>query len=418
MSDILYFLLFCLSAYSTVRLFAYLIIANLHTLRTVEPVARVGYYRPRISVVIPAHNEELSIVRTLDSVVHSRYPRSRLEIIVADDGSTDTTAQLVQNYIAVHGHKTRIHLITQPNRGKAGALNHATQTCATGQLVMVLDADSLLDPDCLRRSASYFKDPHVVATASNVNIIHNGTLLSLAQRFEYLLSHHLKRTNTALGMEYIIGGVGSTFRRRTLKQVNFYDTDTMTEDIDLTLKIIANSSKQDKVVFAADAITYTQPVQTYFALAKQRLRWRYGRMQTFWKNRRLFLATDKRYSRLLTWYLLPSTLIYEFVIVLEPVIVTATLLYCLFTASIWPFLILVLFYGLIGLSCVWASAHLKLQEQLRLSLFVPFIYLLIFIIVTVEYITAFQSLRKLHMIPTSLASRHTTWVSPPRINSP
>ena len=414
MIDVLYFMLFCASVYCTIRFFAYIIIANIHALYRHEPTSRRPYYRPRISVVIPAHNEELSIVRTLDSVVASNYPKSRLEIIVANDGSTDNTAHLVRSYIRSHPHTAKIQLITQPNRGKAAALNNVIQHHASGQLVMVLDADSLLDPYCICNSVSYFTNPLVVATASNVNIVENGTVLGLAQRFEYLISHHMKRTNTALGMEYIIGGVGSTFRRKILKQVRFYDTDTLTEDIDLTLKIIVTGSKQHRVIFAVDAITHTQPVQTYGALVRQRLRWRYGRMQTFWKNRRLFLSVDKKYSRLLTCYLLPSTLIYEFTIIVEPLVIIGTLMYCIVTGTIGPFVSLTLLYILVSLSCIWASQHLNRREQIRLSLYAPLVFALTYVIVTVEYITAVQSLRKLHKIPRSIGRHHTTWVSPQR----
>ena len=78
---------------------------------------------------------------------------------------------------------------------------------------MCLDGDSTLAPDAVAKSVAYFRDKRVVATASNVNIIPNGTILGLVQRFEYLICHQMKKAQSAFNVEYIIGGIGSMFRR-------------------------------------------------------------------------------------------------------------------------------------------------------------------------------------------------------------
>lgn len=412
-TEILITIILLTAVYSTGRLTLYILLSNIHLIRERRTVGP-KYYRPKLSIIIPAHNEAAVIERTLRSVANANYPRSRLEVIVANDGSTDQTAKIVRSFAAKNRKLINIKLRTRPNRGKAEALNYATKKLATGQLIMCLDADSIIDKDCLVNSVKYFYRSNIVATASNVNVIENGTLLGLAQRFEYLMSHHMKRTNTQLGIEYIIGGVGSTFRRSILGSVNYYDSDTMTEDIDLTLKIIQTGNKQNRVVFAADAITYTEPVQTYGALIKQRFRWRYGRMQSFWKNRSLFFNPNKNYNRLLTFYLLPSTLVYEFVIITEPIIVIVFAAYAIVTGDISSLLTLMAVYGAIGSLCIWSSDSLDTRTKLRLSRYIPLVFILIYWIVIIEYITAAKSLAKLHAIPRIKNATKTTWVSPKR----
>lgn len=394
-----------------VRIFVYLIVANVHAARKTAPAKR--HRLPKLSVIIPAHNEERCIIRTIESVCQSSYTKNKLEIIVADDGSTDKTAELVRAYIQRHKNH-RIRLVSRPNQGKASALNHAMTHHATGELIMVLDADSTVDSLCLANSVRYFQDERVVATASNVTIRDARSLLGLAQKFEYLLSHHMKRTNTALGMEYVIGGVGSTFRRDALEYVSYYDTDTLTEDIDLTLKIVAKNPNKWRVVFAPDAITYTEPVQTYCALVKQRFRWRFGRIQTFYKNRRLFFSSDTRHSKLLTWFLMPTTLLYEVGIIIEPVLLVGLLAVAITTGSLAPLISVMVFYAIIGLNCIWASVHLERKEKVRLSLYTPIIFVFVYILITVEYITAIQSFMRWHHVPRSLRQKHRTWVSPAR----
>ena len=404
--------LFLVSVYSIVRLTLYVVVSNYSAS---QPTKRRYIRYPKLTVVIPAHNEELGIERTLRSVLAAEYPRNRLQVIVADDGSTDSTSEIVQEFIRKYRGSARVEMRSAPNRGKAEALNQAIKKRATGELIMVLDADSTINHKCLKNSARYFLDKSIVATASNVRIVGNGTIIGLAQKYEYLISHHMKRTHTVLGMEYIIGGVGSTFRREILDEVNYYDSDTMTEDIDLTLKIITKGTN-NRVVFAADSIAYTEPVQTYRSLVRQRFRWRYGRMQTFWKNRKMFFNTNKRYSKLLTWYLMPTTLLCEILIVVEPLVVLGMAWYSVVTSNYLPLISIMVMYIILTIVSIWAGNDRTITnpERWKLTLYSPALFLLIYGMVTIEYITAFQSIIRWKNIPNSLSINHTTWVSPER----
>jgi biofilm PGA synthesis N-glycosyltransferase PgaC len=236
-----------------------------------------GWYYPSVTVIVPAHNEETVILRAVESVYRSNYPR--LDVIVVDDGSDDGTLDLVRRFQANHG-QGRLRVLTQPNQGKAVALNHAIDQ-AYSDLVMVLDADSLLDVNAVSEIVNYFRDPAVGMVASNVKILRGRGILNLAQRFEYLVGHRLKRSLTAYNCEYVVGGVGSTFRRATAVEIGCYDTDTMTEDIDFTLKMIRYGDRSRRVMFAPHAISYTESVLTFHQLVQQRFRWKFGRLQAF-----------------------------------------------------------------------------------------------------------------------------------------
>ncbi len=416
MTDYIFALLVCLTIFNILRLVFYATASNLQTIR--EHKARLDnqgkYYRPFVSVIVPAHNEGEVIERTLRSLINSNYPKSRLEIIVANDGSTDDTAKRVRSFAARHRKQATIRLVTRPNRGKAEALNYAIRRRSKGSLVMCLDADSLVHQDCIKNSVRYFRDKEVVATASNVNIIEDGTLLGLAQRFEYLFSHHFKKAHSYANMEYIIGGVGSTFRRTIIQQVEYYDSDTMTEDIDLTLKIIRLGNKKHRVVFAGDAITYTEPVQTYGGLMRQRFRWKFGRMQSFYKNRQLFFSSDVRYTKQLTMFLLPMTVVYEIFMLLEPLVIAYVVYVCIVSGSVETVMWAAATFITLLTMNIWASDHLDRLDRLRLTAYAPAMYVMLYGLIIVEYMAGLKSAVGVKNIARSMTNGKTTWVSPTR----
>ena len=232
----------CVAIVNLLRMTLYLVGADVYAIRKARSKDRALYYRPSVSLVVPVHNEGVVVERTLASLLEIDY--DTLQIIVADDGSVDDTPARVRAWKEERDPDDVIEVFTQPNGGKADALNNAIRAMATGELVMCLDGDSILAPDAVTKSVAHFRDPRIVATASNVNILPNGTLLGLVQRYEYLISYHMKKAHSMFNVEYIIGGIGSMFRRSTLDDVGLYDTNTMTEDIDLTMKIIAQKGNR------------------------------------------------------------------------------------------------------------------------------------------------------------------------------
>jgi cellulose synthase/poly-beta-1,6-N-acetylglucosamine synthase-like glycosyltransferase len=303
----------------------------------------------------------------------------------------------------------------QPNGGKAHVLNNAIREMATGELVMCLDGDSVLAPDAVRKLVAHFRDPRIIASSSNVNILPNGTLLGLVQRYEYLICHQMKKAHNAFNVEYIIGGIGSMFRRSVLDEVGFYDTNTMTEDIDLTMKIIARKGSRDRsIAFAHDSIAYTEAVPSFRSLVRQRYRWKYGRLQTFYKNYRLFFSTDEKHSRVLSWFFLPFALWQEVVYLVEPVIVTVVVAIAIYYHSPWTLLSAMIIVSGYVIFNILGTAHLSRRDKALLSMMAPVMYVLLYILSVVEYIALLQSIVRLPRLRESISGEQVTWTSPER----
>jgi poly-beta-1,6-N-acetyl-D-glucosamine synthase len=349
-------------------------------------------YRPTIDIIIPAHNEELCVVKTVESVLRSTYPK--IHVIVVDDGSTDSTYAKLR-YFKRKTKEQRLTIVHQKNGGKASAINNALRKYAKSNLVMVLDADSQLHLNAIANMTQHFRDRKVVAAASNVKIIDDYRLIGLAQRLEYLISYRNKRALTVLNMEYIIGGVGSTFRRRVVESVNFYDTDTITEDIDFTLKLIAQrGNKSSRIIYAADSIAYTEAVMSMKAIIKQRFRWKYGRLQSFMKHKRLFFSHSGRFDKRLTWLNLPYALFGEFALLLEPVLLTFVVVMAFLYGDSKSLLSVYLIITVYVVLNVWGESTETWKSKARLIISVPVAYALMYLLTIAEYGALFQSLKK------------------------
>jgi poly-beta-1,6-N-acetyl-D-glucosamine synthase len=388
----MYLLIALLSLLNFARVTAMLIGADIYDLRQMrrmqQPKKRA--YRPLITVIIPAYNEEAGVIRTVQSVLQSRY--TNMQLIVVDDGSKDKTYAKLRNF--QRRHRGALTVVRQQNAGKAAAINRAVTRHAQGSLVMVVDADSLLHKDAITNMVAHFRDRRVLASAANVKIIPSRTVLGIAQQFEYLISYRMKRALTVANMEYIVGGVGSTFRRSALLRAGLYDTDTMTEDIDLTVKLIHQyGNKKYKINYAADAIAYTDHVLRFKSLIKQRYRWKYGRFQTLIKHRNLFLNNSKKYDKRLTWYQLPYALVGEFVLLLEPLLV-GYILYVVFryadiTSMVSVYAVVTAFVFLM----VSGEETETYKTKLCLIACLPAVYILMYILTAVEFAALVQSLR-------------------------
>jgi cellulose synthase/poly-beta-1,6-N-acetylglucosamine synthase-like glycosyltransferase len=394
--------------------------------------------KPLVSVVIPAHNEAKVIKRTLASVAASTY--KNLEIIVVDDGSTDKTQQAVRSYITklpsmktgtylarsnrsdkLKRHHFRVSLdnkkfmlVTQKNQGKAAAMNNAIANHVKGKYTMCLDADSILDPYAIERAVRYFDDKSVTGVASNVRVLDNHTFLGRLQRFEHMIGYRSKKFYNIINGEYVVGGVGSTYRTNVLKQIGMYDYDTLTEDIGLSLKLIAKrGNKKSRVVYAPNVVAYTEGVQSFKALFKQRLRWKMGSIQNLIKHRSLIGNTDfSKYSRALTLYRLPMSLIGELMLLIEPF----TVGYVIYlSVSLHTLNILIGAYVTITLYIMltlWPDEHLETKEKLKMSLQAFQIYALLYVMDVIQVLAAVTSLINYK----KLFKRNTkqTWISPAR----
>jgi len=267
-------------------------------------------YKPQVTVMIPAYNEESVIVDTVRSALASLYPK--LEILVIDDGSTDHTAELVRSNF---GRDPRVRLLLQPNRGKPAALNHALSE-ATGEIVVSIDADTIVDPEAVPRLVRHFVNPKVGAVAGNVKVMNRNKWLTRWQALEYITSQNLeKRAFDLLNCIPVVPGAAGAWRTDLLRANGGFSGDTVAEDTDLTLTIRRNGWK---ILYDEDAIGRTEVPDTVDALIRQRFRWTFGTLQAVWKHRD---AVGKPRYGTLGWVAIPNIFLFQIILPLvSPVI--------------------------------------------------------------------------------------------------
>lgn len=368
---------------------------------------------PLVTVLIAAHNEEKVIERSLSSLAKSSYPN--LQVIVVDDASSDATSQIVRDYIKAHPHQGVELLHEAKNVGKGGALNHALRDRARGEFAMTLDADSILDRDTIKNAIAYFDDPTIIGVAANVRIIEEPTILGVLQRFEHMVGYRSKKTYSLTKSEFVIGGVASTYRMDVLRQVGFYDTDTSTEDIGLSIKIISqHGNRHRRIIYAADVTASTEGVASLRALFRQRYRWKFGSLQNIIKYRHLILNLDRRFTRRLTWYRLPMSLLSELVIFLLPLVWGYVVYVCIHDQNLQILLGAYLTITVYMLITLWFDEHLHFRDRIRLSFYAPVVYFVFYIMDIVQFVAIVRCLVKSRHLLKKDAS-HSTWVSPERV---
>src|SRR6202041_3399196 len=234
-------------------------------------------YKPNVTVLIPAYNEEAAIVNTAQSALACDYPK--LEILVVNDGSTDRTAELVN---ANFSREPRVRLISQPNRGKPAALNHGLAE-ASGEIIVSIDGDTIVDPEAIPRLVRHFADPKVGAVAGNVKVMNRNRWLTRWQALEYITSQNLeKRAFDLLNCIPVVPGAVGAWRSDLVRSCEGFSKDTVAEDTDLTITIRRSGWK---ILYDEDAIGHTEVPETVEALIRQRFRWTFGTIQAVWKHR-------------------------------------------------------------------------------------------------------------------------------------
>jgi cellulose synthase/poly-beta-1,6-N-acetylglucosamine synthase-like glycosyltransferase/peptidoglycan/xylan/chitin deacetylase (PgdA/CDA1 family) len=232
-------------------------------------------YLGPVSVIVPAYNEAANIAATVRSLVGNDYPR--LEVIVVDDGSTDATADIVTR-LRLPG----VYLIRQDNAGKPAALNTGIRH-ARGDLLVLVDGDTVFQPDAVGRLIQPLKDPRVGAVSGNTKVANRRGLLGRWQHLEYVIGFNLDRRmfDIARCMPTVPGAIGA-FRRAAVQDVGGVSAQTLAEDTDFTMAVIRAGWQ---VVYEPAAVAWTEAPATLRQLWRQRYRWCYGTMQAMWKHR-------------------------------------------------------------------------------------------------------------------------------------
>ena len=225
----------------------------------------------KITFMIPAFNEEKHIKKCIDSILNLDYPRKNIKTIVVNDGSTDRTKEICEEY----ERKGLIKLINQKHSGKASALNHALKFVKTN-FVATLDADSFVTSSYLSQILGYFKKNEVVVVTPAIKITRDKTLSERLQWLEYLFSIFLRKMFAIFGCQYVIPGPGSVYRTSILKEVGGFDENSIVEDTEIGFRLQNNRYEIEN---SMDAIVYTEAPNAFSKLYSQRIRWYRGYLQ-------------------------------------------------------------------------------------------------------------------------------------------
>lgn len=414
--SVIFYVFMTISLINLVHIGLYLIGANYYDMLGFKSarLRREGLrYQPTVSVLIPAHNEEQSIIRCINSVRASTA--RHLEIVVIDDASTDRTVELVQDYIRKNtSFSHTVRLIRRiKNAGKASALNYALNQGLKGELVMTLDADSLIHKDAIQNAIEKFRDPTVVGVAANVRVAGSRSILALVQKFEYMVGYRSKKFYSISNSEFIVGGVASTYRYDVLKSVGFYDDDVQTEDIALSLKVTSLGNRHYRLVYGADVLAMTEGVQSFKALLKQRYRWKLGSLQALLKHKGLFMNLRSRYSRTLTFYRIPMAFLGELIVLIEPLLIAYTIYLSIQALSPQAFIGAYIFISIYLLWSVWPDEHMPIRDKIKMTACTPLMYFLFYIMNIVQLYAVIRCIfnfkKVLRRVPTS-----SVWTSPER----
>jgi cellulose synthase/poly-beta-1,6-N-acetylglucosamine synthase-like glycosyltransferase len=231
---------------------------------------------PKISLMIPAHNEGLVITHTLDSLLKLHYPADRLEILVINDGSTDDTAKQVE---AIAAQDSRVRLFNVPAefaaKGKSAALNRGLPECRY-DVIGIFDADNLPEPDSvLHLARQLVADPSLGAVIGKFRCINKRknfltrfiNLECLA--FQWIVQAgrwNLLRMSTLPGTNYLI-------RRSLLEELGGWDEQALTEDAEMSIRVYQAGRL---IKFVPYAVTWEQEPETLRVWFRQRTRWARG----------------------------------------------------------------------------------------------------------------------------------------------
>ena len=284
-----------------------------------------------VSILVPCYNEALVVQKTIDSLLASNYCQDypkKFEIVVIDDGSKDNTYAVLR---ANYSNNPRIKLLTKQNGGKARALNYGLSE-ATGEIIVSLDADTILHPEAVTKLLKHFTDPKVGGVAGNV-IVGNSSinLITKCQNLEYTFSQNFtKIAQEYLGCITVVPGAIGAWRKQILIDVGGLEPDTLAEDADLTIRVLERGWV---IKYEGGAFSITEAPENWVSFWKQRFRWQFGMLQVLVKQRHLLFNWN---YKALGFFAMPGFLLFYFFTLISPITNLVIIIYAI--KFIWYFL--------------------------------------------------------------------------------
>ncbi|MEI9958618.1 MAG: bifunctional polysaccharide deacetylase/glycosyltransferase family 2 protein [Ferruginibacter sp.] len=258
---------------------------------------------PKVSIIVPAYNEEVNAARTISNLLQQDYPG--LKIIFVDDGSKDNTFKIISEEFSG---TPNVQVHTKSNGGKASALNYGINLADT-EYVVCIDADTQLKTDAVSQLMKKFDTDKVGAVAGNVKVGNEINMITRWQSIEYITSQNFdRRAFDLLNCITVVPGAIGAFKKEAIIKAGGFTSDTLAEDCDLTMRLHRNKYL---VRNCNEAISYTEAPETMKQFMKQRFRWSFGVIQCFWKHRdAVFNPKYKNFGMVA----LPNVLVFQMIL--------------------------------------------------------------------------------------------------------
>jgi cellulose synthase/poly-beta-1,6-N-acetylglucosamine synthase-like glycosyltransferase len=240
-------------------------------------------YRPTVTILIPARNEEAVVGRLLHRITQFTYPKDKLEVVLIDDASTDSTGVIGDEFANTCSFIRVVHRTPDVGgKGKPSALNDGIRH-AKGEIVLLFDADYCPQVDIVEKLAGYFVDPEVGVVQGRIAVLNEPTnVVSRLVALERIGGYSVDQlARDRLGLVTHCGGTVCAMRRSLLEHLGGWDEKMLTEDTDLTFLAYEAGFK---VRYASEAECYEEAVDNWRSYWRQRYRWAKGHMQCFFKH--------------------------------------------------------------------------------------------------------------------------------------
>ena len=233
-------------------------------------------FKPFVTVMIPAHNEESVITNTVENILKMDYPN--FEVIVIDDRSSDNTGSVIKNLEAKHEQVRALIREKDAFPGKSAVLNDALKM-AHGEAILVFDADATVEPDFLNKLVPNLEPADVGAVQAR-KIIRNKDInfLTRCQNNEYTFDTYLQVSRDAIKGAVELRGNGELIKRQALEDIDGWNNYTITDDLDMSTRL---HIKGWDVRFCPDACVYEEGIVYVFPLFRQRRRWLEGTIRRY-----------------------------------------------------------------------------------------------------------------------------------------
>jgi len=341
----------------TALMIAYLVrhyIFTVTVLRRAKKAKTVGVfsdakYEPTVSILIPARDEEKVIGRLLQRMAELTYPQDKLQVIVIDDASSDSTGRIADEHAGKYAFMEVLHRDKEDGgKGKPSAMNAGFKR-ATGEIVLCFDADYYPQKDIVEKLAKEFADPTVGAVQGRVVVLNEPqNMVTRLVALERIGGYRVdQEARDDLGLIVQFGGTVGGFRRSILENLHGWDESILAEDTDLTYRIYL---KGFKVRYVGDAECYEEAVDNWKAYRQQRYRWARGHMQCCFKHSWTVLKSKNLRMKekidgllLLNVYFMPLVVLVSFIIGVPLIFLESSKL-----VSVLWFSVPISFYSFVG----------------------------------------------------------------------